>query len=115
MTANSAPLRTLLNVFQQLADLNETHPDWMHRFESADFGMDSLNDLIALLQDAPTPLAQGIVAGKLSIVQSMSSRIAAPTLDQRPSLRVVSKTREASAQRKAMAVSPIARAIARAM
>lgn len=105
MTANSNPLLSLLNVFHDLSDLNVTHPEWMHRFECADFCVDPLNELTLLLQDAPTPLARGVVAGKLSIAQSMASRTSSPGIDQRPGLRVIPQ-RGSAPKPESTAVSP---------
>jgi hypothetical protein len=48
-------------------DLARCHPEWMAQFDDVEPDIADLADLVMLLETAPSPFAQGLVYGKLTL------------------------------------------------
>lgn len=58
-------------VTRRIAELASSHPDWMEQYENADFSVSSVTEeLIELLESAPSGFAAGLVYGKLATIQA---------------------------------------------
>lgn len=53
-----------------IAELGQSHPDWMDQYEMADFSAGVTEDLVDLLNSAPSGFAAGLVYGKMTTIQT---------------------------------------------
>lgn len=78
--APTAGSQTVAKAHRALSALNESHPEWYATFEDADPDVCTQQQLMELLETAPTSLARGFLMGKLTLRQTYAALTGRPML-----------------------------------